>query len=520
MPSLNQIFFGPPGTGKTYATIEATLEILDPAYLTAHKDQRSELKQRFDELADSGDVRFVTFHQSFSYEDFVEGLRAESGDDGQLRYSVVPGVFKSLCSPQSPNQSPFKVGDRYGTGYKVVRATADVVEIEKPQGKHLPIGMSLLNGLADYVKAGTFSVDDLRNGDWDKKASGSTLEPYLVNGYKNLIPSLVAQIVGATDRDPSQLLFDTKSVRENTPKVLIIDEINRGNISRIFGELITLIEPSKRAGSPEALEVTLPYSKERFSVPANVHLIGTMNTADRSLASLDIALRRRFTFVEVPPSPDLLDEVEVEGVAIDELLDVMNQRIATLLDRDHCLGHAYFMPLKSDPSLERLGEIFREQILPLLQEYFFEDWQRIHWVLNDQRKALENRFLKQPSQDLNVLFGESVTVNQNNERWELNPAAFKNVEAYLGIIDHTAKAVTEGTRYETREARHGDLIVRQSSSGTIEVSRNGIVEKPTKPVLRELAETLGITQLSRNGTAMNTRRLGRKVINSLIERQG
>jgi len=158
--------------------------------------------------------------------------------------------------------------------------------------------------------------------------------------------------------------------------------------------------------------------------------------------------------------------------------------------------------------------------LPLLQEYFFEDWQRISWVLNDQRKALENRFLLQPSQDLNVLFGESVTVNRNNERWELNPGAFKNVEAYLGIIDHAAKAATAETRYEAKEARHGDLVVRQSGSGTIEVSRNGVVEKPTKPVLRELAETLGITQLSRNGTAMNTRRLGRKVINSLIEQQG
>jgi 5-methylcytosine-specific restriction protein B len=522
MPSLNQIFFGPPGTGKTYATIEATLEILDPDYLAAHQDpdQRPALKKRFDELADSGDVRFVTFHQSFSYEDFVEGLRAESGDDGQLRYSIVPGVFKSLCSPQSANQSPFKVGDRYGTGYKVVRATADVVEIEKPQGKHLPIGMSLLNGLADYVKAGTFTVDDLRNGDWDKKASGSTLEPYLVNGYKNLIPSLVAQIVGATDRDPSQLSFDTKSVRENTPKVLIIDEINRGNISRIFGELITLIELSKRAGSPEALEVTLPYSKERFSVPANVYLIGTMNTADRSLASLDIALRRRFTFVEVPPNPELLDEIEVEGVAIDELLDVMNQRIATLLDRDHCLGHAYFMGLTSESPLEDLGAIFSKQILPLLQEYFFEDWQRIQWVLNDHRKAPENRFLLQPAQDLNTLFGDSVTVNQNNERWEVNPAAFGRVEAYLGIIDHALKAATAITRYPPKEVQHGELTLRQSGSGAIEVLRNGFLEKPTKPVLREIAGALGISPLTSNGEPMTTRRFGRKIIKHLSEQKG
>lgn len=519
MPPLNQIFFGPPGTGKTYATIEATLEILDPEFLAAHQgdDQRPLLKKRFDELAESGRVLFVTFHQSFSYEDFVEGLRAESGDDGQLRYSVVPGIFKSLCTQQPDASGPFKVGDRYGTGYKVVRTTADVVEIEKPQGKHLPIGMSLLNGLADYVKAGTFTVDDLRNGEWDKKAVGSTLEPYLVNGYKNLIPSLVAQIVGVAGRGSEQLSLEPQSANQNSAKVLIIDEINRGNISRIFGELITLIEPSKRAGASEALEVTLPYSKERFSVPSTVHLIGTMNTADRSLAALDIALRRRFTFLEIPPEPGLLDEVVVEGVAIDELLDVMNQRIAALLDRDHCLGHAYFMPLKLEPTLERLAGIFRQQILPLLQEYFFEDWQRIQWVLNDQRKATENRFLLQPNQDLNILFGDSVSVNQNNERWELNPAAFKNINAYLGIIDHTTQTATLTTRYEPKEARYADWVVRQSGSGTIEVLRNGTIEKPTMPALRELAETLGISMLTSNGTLKTTRRLGSKIVKFLDE---
>jgi 5-methylcytosine-specific restriction protein B len=520
MASLNQIFFGPPGTGKTYATIEATLEILDPVYLAAHRKDRSTLKKRFDELSDAGDVRFVTFHQSFSYEDFVEGLRAETDGDGQLRYSVVPGVFKSMCSHPSGGQSPFKIGDRYGTGYKVVRASVDVVEIEKPQGKHLPIGMSLLNELAGYVKAGTFTVEDLRNGEWDKKASGSTLEPYLVNGYKNLIPSLVAQIVNTTDSGSSQLFAKSKPVQKSTPKVLIIDEINRGNISRIFGELITLIEPSKRADASEALEVMLPYSKERFSIPSNIYLIGTMNTADRSLAALDIALRRRFNFIEVPPNPELLDDVEVDGIAINELLDVINRRIATLLDRDHRLGHAYFMGLTSQSTLNDLETIFTKQILPLLQEYFFEDWERIQWVLNDQRKAPENRFLVQSGQDLNVLFGDSVSVNQNSGGWELNPAAFKKTEAYLGIIDHALRAETPITRYEPREVQHGELTLRQSGSGTIEVLRNGVIEKPTKPVLLDLAEKLGISPLTSNGEPMTTRRFGRKIIKHLGEQQG
>ena len=217
------------------------------------------------------------------------------------------------------------------------------------------------------------------------------------------------------------------------PKVLIIDEINRGNVSRIFGELITLIERSKRSGADEALSVVLPYSKQRFSVPSNVYLIGTMNTADRSLAGLDIALRRRFTFKEMLPDHQLLKGVLVEGIDIGELLAVMNQRIEVLLDRDHCLGHAYFMSLKSGDPLARLESIFRNQILPLLQEYFFEDWQRIQWVLNDHRKPAADRFVEQSKPDLNDLFGSTVTGVQGGI-WRVMPGAFTRASAYAGII--------------------------------------------------------------------------------------
>lgn len=441
MPLLNQIFYGPPGTGKTFKTVEAAVEILDPAYWAVNKSQRSALKRRFDDLVESGDVRFVTFHQSFSYEDFVEGLRAES-DDGQLRYSVAPGIFKSLCVQQHAYRT-FKVGDVYGTGYEVIYASDDVVELKKPKGNHLEIGMKMLRGLAHAVRMDDIDIGDLRDQTWDKKVKNSTFDPFLVNGYKNFLPAMVEHMIG--ERKGGLFESDPEAAKGGA-KVLIIDEINRGNISRIFGELITLIEPSKRAGAPEALEVTLPYSKERFSVPGNVYLIGTMNTADRSLSALDIALRRRFTFTEVLPEPKLLENVEVEGIALDELLDVINKRITVLLDRDHRLGHAYFMPLKDEPTLKLLAEIFRQQILPLLQEYFFEDWQRIQWVLNDQRKAVEHRFLLQPSLDLGGLFGDSVTVNQHNERWELDPAAFEKVDAYLGIIDHTVTAASLGLR--------------------------------------------------------------------------
>nr|WP_285836041.1 AAA family ATPase [Larsenimonas suaedae] len=215
---------------------------------------------------------------------------------------------------------------------------------------------------------------------------------------------------------------------------MIIDEINRGNVSRIFGELISLIEQSKRAEAEEALSVVLPYSKEHFSVPGNVYLIGTMNTADRSLSGLDIALRRRFVFREMPPRPELLDHVTVAGINVGDMLRTLNQRIEVLLDRDHCLGHAYFMPLIEAPELGRLALIVRTQILPLLQEYFFDDWQRIQWVLNDHRKPASDRFVTQAEHDLHTLFGEAANLPSQRVIWRLNDGAFERREAYAGIL--------------------------------------------------------------------------------------
>jgi 5-methylcytosine-specific restriction protein B len=351
------------------------------------------------------------------------------------KLSKLVGAESSMGSAPEGTSLPFKVDESFGTGYVVTHSSADIVELSKPKGNQLPIGMSILNTLADYVREGRLSIADIRNKLVFDKVPETKLDPFLVNGYNNILPALVERLVNV----PSSTAQQPSRPPANNARVLIIDEINRGNISRIFGELITLIEPSKRAGAYEALQVKLPYSKKHFSVPGNVYLIGTMNTADRSLAALDIALRRRFSFVEMPPKPELLADVSVEGINISQLLSVMNERIAVLLDRDHCLGHAYFMPLESDPSLKRLELIFREQILPLLQEYFFEDWQRIQWVLNDQRKAAENRFLQQPSRDLARLFGDQVAISQQNQRWSLNLEAFTRVEAYLGVIDHAAE---------------------------------------------------------------------------------
>ncbi|HEL5322388.1 TPA: AAA family ATPase [Stenotrophomonas maltophilia] len=319
----NTILYGPPGTGKTYGVVDKALEILDPELLSATKSQgvgaRATLKQRFDALHEEGRIRFVTFHQSFAYEDFVEGLKARAGASGALEYGVENGVFLELC----------------------------------------------------------------------------------------------------IDAQHSDL-----------PYVLIIDEINRGNIARIFGELITLIEPSKRQGMDEALSVRLPYSKQDFAVPANLHIIGTMNTADRSLAAMDVALRRRFRFIEMPPQPELLDW-DVDGIRVGELLSTLNNRIEVLLGRDHLIGHAYLMGAKDLPGL---AEAFRLRILPLLQEYFFEDWRRIAWVLNDDAKPQGERFLRQRELQLNRLFAPEAKLAPDTANWYIHEAAFEQAASYRGIL--------------------------------------------------------------------------------------
>ena len=226
---------------------------------------------------------------------------------------------------------------------------------------------------------------------------------------------------------------DSLQEARELPYVLIIDEINRGNVSRIFGELITLIEPSKRRGAEEALEVVLPYSRKRFSVPRNVHLIGTMNTADRSLAGLDVALRRRFEFVEMLPDSSALQEARVDGIALDALLDSMNRRIEVLLGRDYMLGHAYFMPLVASPTLDGLAGVFRKQVLPLLQEYFFEDWQKIAWVLNDHRKPEGLKFVQHVNAGIGELLGD-VEIPGEGRVWSINDDAFELADAYLATI--------------------------------------------------------------------------------------
>ena len=216
--------------------------------------------------------------------------------------------------------------------------------------------------------------------------------------------------------------------------VFIIDEINRGNISKVFGELITLIEPSKRLGAPEEMTAILPYSAKPFGVPKNVYIIGTMNTADRSISSIDTALRRRFQFKEMLPNLEILKDIYVDDISISDILDKVNKRITVLYDREHTIGHAYFMPLKTSRTIETLAQIFENNVIPLLQEYFYEDYEKIRLVLGDSKKKNKDiEFIIAEPNNYIELFGNVNVDLDEGYTYSINKSALRNKEAYLSI---------------------------------------------------------------------------------------
>jgi 5-methylcytosine-specific restriction protein B len=421
---LNLILYGPPGTGKTYKTVDRALQVLDPIFAAENKGDREALKARFDELVGNGSIHFVTFHQSFSYEDFVEGLRAEAKEDGSINYYVADGVLKLLCGSMVTSGPQLTPGTRFASGYVVTRSTDEILWLAKPNGSNLPMPWEVINDLSSQLAAGRITLDDVRGGKVFEKLPESRLEKYIVNGYKNILPPILEAVSGRNNQSPG-----------SRRRVLIIDEINRGNISKIFGEVITLLEPSKRAGASEALTTVLPYSKQPFSVPSGLHVIGTMNTADRSLATIDIALRRRFVFEEVEPDVSSLEGIEIAGVDVARLLEAMNARIERLLDRDHRIGHAYFLSLNASDDIGQLRGVFAAQVIPLLQEYFFDDWQRVRLVLNDHRKTdPADQFIIERSESIEQLFGPGDLEVPTLRAWQINPEALDRPSAYRAII--------------------------------------------------------------------------------------
>lgn len=522
---LNQILYGPPGTGKTYHSIDAAVKAADPQYyaslnidttIGSTAEQREALTKRYKELSDAGRIRFVTFHQSYGYEEFVEGLKAKSNDNDQISYVVEPGVFKSIAEQahNSIYQKAFEINAHAkvwkisidGTGQSQIRdkcfaenfavigwgKTGDLASnVESEAGKAYhdalgPLAKSTLHEfsqgaqvgdlvlcigskreiqavgiIADeyqYVESGTLHRDDYSHTlgvNW--LVTGINVNFYELNGNKDFTQKTFYQLWRFTAADVFELLLkhhinlqsnDELGTSDNY--VLIIDEINRGNISKIFGELITLIEPSKRsgAGQEEALELVLPYSGTKFSVPNNLHIIGTMNTADRSLAMMDTALRRRFDFVEMMPNSALFKGVIVGGIDLERMLTTMNKRIEVLYDREHTLGHAFFMPVKAlvdakkeDAAFAELKSVFKNKIIPLLEEYFFEDWNKIRLVLGDNQKDKSLRFITESTQSYDDIFGsnhgldsyESENTTYALASFDGDDSVWEDANAYIGI---------------------------------------------------------------------------------------
>lgn len=487
--SKNTILYGPPGTGKTYNTVIYAVAIIENRKLQAVKDEDyDDVLARYNEYKADGLIEFTTFHQSYGYEEFIEGIKPimDNNDDEQndIQYQISSGLFKSFCDKAGRpilKQKKKDIGlNSSPTIWKVsLEGTGDNPTRKECMDKgHIRIGYdsygekissdtnfadggkNVINAFIYKMKVGDIvlscysatTIDAigvvtgeyewhheyehykrLRKVNWLVKGiseniteinNGSTLT--LSSVYKlNVSLADVMDIV--TRKAPATTAVEEK--KKNY--VFVIDEINRGNISKIFGELITLIEPTKRIGQSEGMKVKLPYSQQLFGVPDNVYLIGTMNTADRSIAAIDTALRRCFRFKEMLPDAEVLDGIYVDDISIKEMLVKMNKKIAVLYDREHTLGHAYFLPLKTKSTVETLAGIFADSIIPLLQEYFYEDYEKIRLVLGDNNKPnQEEQFIIAVANDYNELFGSTDYGFDEASTYEINAEAFENIEAY------------------------------------------------------------------------------------------
>lgn len=373
--ALNQILYGPPGTGKTYTTKELAVKIANPNFVfdVSWNDERKreEIIKQYGILFESGQIVFTTFHQSMSYEDFVEGIKPKTINN-QVEYEVEDGIFKQICQKASVKNGNFDE--------VIEKLKHDVSELDgKPA-----LTIKYANNSFSLIYRGTsvFYVqpqNTTKDNPWYPVNINNMRIAFDTNDYERLYnPTYIREILNYLVKEYALV----KGKKENSKNyVLIIDEINRGNVSAIFGELITLLETDKRIGEDEQIFLDLPYSKnEKFGIPNNLYLIGTMNTADRSVEALDTALRRRFSFTEVMPEPKLLEGKFIGGIALDKLLETINKRIEILLDRDHTIGHSYFIKLKEDDN-EGLKQVFKNCIIPLLQEYFYGDYEKIGMII-------------------------------------------------------------------------------------------------------------------------------------------
>ena len=466
---LNQILYGPPGTGKTYTTIAKAIEIIRGKKIGEEEindeEERRALKKQFDEYVQSGQIKFVTFHQSYGYEEFVEGLKAYT-EDKNIHYRVEDGIFKEICKriKECKEHKKWKVPqiseDRFDKLYDIYAANLPNYTKNETSNKKLKTS----DGYEFYLYKNTAQGIEARSA---SSADGNPMPMSKDSLKKILFDQDNSKSSYRYGTHPDAVLEDMLSTM---PYVLIIDEINRGNISKIFGELITLIEPSKRLGAEDEIKVELPYSqhkkegeREKFGVPSNLYIIGTMNTADRSIALMDTALRRRFEFVEMMPQPELLGTIKIKykdkdidpkEIEIDftTMLKTINDRIEYLYDRDHTIGHAYFMPLKDSADISELASIFKNKILPLLQEYFYDDWEKIRLVLGDNQKEKTNETNSDDKQENNKtqfiiknkkraseLFGGKIEDIDDKVLYEINFKAFSDPQSYIKIYSQANK---------------------------------------------------------------------------------
>lgn len=484
----NYILYGPPGTGKTYETVYFAVAIIENKPLEEIKKQDFDsVMERYKVYKKKEQIVFTTFHQAYGYEEFIEGIRPVMDEEEEfskeLPFQVQKGTFLSFCEkaelatvidegkyplrdePTVWKVSLCKTGDneirRECLGHEHIRIAWDTYGEDIDKIKHFEYGGSkVLNSFINKMQIGDIvmscyservvdaigvvtgeyewidfydSYKRQRKVEWLIKDIREDI--YELNNKKNMTQATVYRLNHMNPAEVLKIVERNKKKTETKNYVFIIDEINRGNISKIFGELITLLEPAKRLGGKEEIKVKLPYSGHLFGVPKNVYVIGTMNTADRSIALLDTALRRRFYFLEKLPDSSLFRDVTVDGVDIEKLLVCINQRIALLYDREHMIGHSYFLKLKQleQPSCEDLKQIFRYEIIPLLQEYFYDDYEKIRLVLGDNGKREGEQMIQKVSINPQ-LFKDDLEDIEEIVTYKINEEAFHKIEAYKKII--------------------------------------------------------------------------------------
>ena len=426
--SNNLLLYGPPGTGKTYNTVNYAVSIVENRpFEEIVAEGYSLALEKYNRYTEMGRIAFMTFHQSLSYDDFIEGIRPEVTESGELIYVPTPGMFYNFCKKSDhPTLLEGTVPDELAgisddSRVFAVSVTDDGIDfggfdVEAAEGDIL---ISLVPGGADRIGIVGKSADDIQ---W-------TDIPGAPSSIKKL-PASPGRVYVPTKKFVFNL-YNHGEQKDEGNCVFIIDEINRGNISRIFGELITLLESSRRKGNPECLEVWLAQMKVMFSVPDNVYVLGTMNTADKSLTALDAALRRRFEFIEMMPNPNVLRGRKIADVDLSKLLATINDRIEILYDREHQIGHAYFISVKT---LEDLAQCFINKVIPLLQEYFFDDYEKICWVLGRAVDPRQCDFIAlRPRSKFQTKFNlPDVFDIVKDDRVFLNPQSY--IAIYRGVV--------------------------------------------------------------------------------------